>query len=332
MKRAAAAILILGWAVHSAQCAEPMAPFNEVDKFRILTLVTEPPSLAEGEIAEISPLLAADDGNLEGVTYKWSWCPIAVNAANGATCAISEEDFRKIAETLVRTSGNEQAEALLENVPISFSLGENPTAQFVYALPSDLLSQVCDALMADDSLGVSDILNCKEKLDAVIRLEVTRGEVTAIAYKEIPLFLDAERADNENPEILGLRLTDTKGREVSLDADLPVLYRGETYDMKADIDDAASEQFVPFPTKDNPNPSSVKETLFVTWFFTAGETDAMRTSYIEDEVSMDVLRSNRFKTPGTEDFEEDRIELFLVLQDERCGAGTWSKQFSLKER
>jgi hypothetical protein len=308
-----------------------MAPFNEVDKFRVLTLIADPPSLAEAELAEIRPLIAAPDEDPANVTYKWSWCPIAVNVADGAACAISEEDFRAMAEMLVLTSGNEQAADLLDTVPISFALGENPTAQFAYALPSDLLAQICDTLMADDTLGVADILNCSEKLDVVIRMEATLNGNTVIAIKEIPLYIDAAGADNENPEILDLKVSDGSGNLVSMDNG-PVLFRGETYDLEATIDEGASQLFVPFASNDNPNPSSVREILFMTWYVTGGETDSMRTSYIENEVSMEVLRNNQLTVPGEGDYPDSEIDLFLVLQDERGGAGWMERRFEIEER
>jgi hypothetical protein len=332
MKRDFVGRLTLVAVVLIAACSEPMAPFNEVEKFRVLTLVAEPPSLAETEIAQISALLAAPDQDLSKVTYKWSWCPIAVNASDGGNCAVTEDQFKAIAEQLVLQSANEQVAQLLDSVPITFDLGTGAAAQFVYALPSSFLADVCKQLIADSTLGLSGILDCTDKLDVVVRMEATLGGETVVAVKNIPLYIDATRADNENPTISGLHVLDSSGDEVAFENDTAVLYRGETLDLEAQIDDSSSQEFLPKTTTDNPNPSSAEESMFMTWYVTGGETDSIRTTYIENEVSMDVLRRNSFTVPNAADFPGTEIDLYLVLEDERGGSGWLERRFHIEER
>lgn len=313
-------------------CSEEMTPFNTVEKFRALSLRAEPPALAEGETAEISSLLYVPDDDLDGVSYQWSWCPIAVNSAKGGECAISEEMFKDIAEEMIRQSTDADISGLLEGLPLSFDLGTGPTASFMYAVPADLLLQVCENLLAQDIPSSIGIPNCRDKLDVIIRLEGRYKDQSFIALKTVPLYINPERADNENPTVDGITVRDKNGDAVDVDADMPVLYRGEKYDITADIDDGASQTFTPAESSAEPNPEPIREYLFTTWYSTGGETEFARTTFIDGEVPMSTLRNNSWSIPQSVDYPGDEITLFVVLQDERGGAGWFEKRFSVEER
>ena len=318
-------------------CSEAPVPFSTVDKFRVLSLKAEPPALAEGEVTTVSPLLFSPDDNLDEVNYEWSWCPIAVNSSGGGDCVVSEEMFRAVAEQMALQNADAFPEgtdvsALLDTFPLSFDLGTGPTAIFPYAVPADLLLNVCDSLLSEEIPSGVAIPDCHEKLNIVIRLEVSLGDESVIAIKNVPLYIDAARADNENPTVDGLSIFDKEGDAVDLSDPLPVLYRGETYSLEADVDASASEEFVPYPADADPDPLAVREYLFMTWYTGGGETDAARTTFLDGEVPMSTLRDNTWTLPYSVDFEADEISLFLVLQDERGGTGWLERRFAVKER
>ena len=333
---ASLALLLVVWALTGA-CSEEMTPLSTVDKFRVLSLQAEPPALAQGASTVISALLYSPEDNLDEVTYEWSWCPIAVNSSGGGDCYVSEEMFKEIAEQMVQENVDALPEgtdvsALSDTVPLSFDLGTGPTAVFPYAVPSDLLLEVCDALLADEIPSGVSIPDCSEKLNIVIRLKVSLGDASVIAIKEVPLYIDADRADNENPTVDGLSVLDENGDEVDMSDALPVLYRGETYSLEADIDSSVSQTFVPYPTDDDPDPLPVREYVFMTWYTGGGETDAARTTFLDGEVPMSTLRNNTWTLPQSVDYASDEIALFLVLQDERGGTGWWEHRFAVRER
>jgi hypothetical protein len=301
-------------------CSEGFDPFNSVDRFRILSLKADPPALAEGEVAEVTPLIHTDDDS--PVSYKWSWCPFAHTTANGGGCLIDEETLQDILTTGAEAQLGDEAVDALGDVQLSFDLGTEPTAQFPYAIPADLLSSLCRQIISDDTADLSIVPDCDSYFNAVIRLEVTQRDTTLLATKEIPLFINPEDADNTNPEV-----TDV----VILDDDGPVtgpLTRGKWYDLVAEIPDNAAQ---PVPVSSDEGEVPVDELLFMTWYVTGGETDSIRTSYIEDEVPFETLKNNRWQIPNETDHPDDVITLSLVLQDERGGIGWLSRELELEE-
>ena len=317
-------ILWLVLALFSTACTEGFEPFNQVDRFRILSLKADPPDLTEGEFTTITPLV-----HIEGdapVHYKWSWCPIAASAKNGGACVVDEAMIKDLAEQLVAEQVGEDAASLIQDFPFSFDLGEGPFASFVYAMPRQMLSDLCDRLISDGIPSFTGIPQCKTSFDVVIRLEATSGDTTLLATKKIPLYVDESRAGNENPDILDVTLKDEKGRVVT-----DTVRSGEWYDLKADIPKESVDMLLPLPTAENEHPKPREETLFMTWYVTGGETEYQRTTYIEDEVSMKVLRTNRWRIPHKSDVDDGRVQLYLVLQDEQGGASWLSREFTVKE-
>ena len=305
-------------------CSEEFEPFNGVDKLRVLSLQAEPPALAEGGISVITPLVyTADDAPL---TYKWSWCPIAASSSEGGGCVVDEETVKDIIASFAEDQLGDDAAALLESFPFSFDLGDGPTTQFIYAIPAELLSNLCTQLISQEIPSFIGVPQCDTFFNVVIRLEVTQGETTLQAVKKIPLYIDRGRATNNNPYIDGVGVTADSGKTATAP-----LIRGKWYDLTADISEAVIDSYTPFPTEEEPNPVAEKELLFMTWYVTGGETDAMRTSYIDGEVPFKALKRNRWKIPSEHDFPGDIISLFLVLQDEQGGAGWLVRDFEIKE-
>ena len=304
-------------------CEAAFEPFNGVDKFRVLSLRADPPLLTEGGITVIEPLIHMEGD--EPVTYEWSWCPIAASSKDGGGCIVDEATMQQILEELVASQFGEDVAAATEGFEFSFSLGDGPTARFIYPIPAAVLSSVCKQLISEEIPSFTGIPQCDTKFDIYIRLEATQGETTLQAIKQVPLYIDEAYAANRNPVIDGLTV-----RDGNKTASAP-LVRGRWYDIEADISKDVIDEYTPFPTAEDPDPEAVEEVLFITWYVTGGETDAMRTTYIQDEVAFDMLRRNRWKMPSTYDYPDDVITLFLVLQDEQGGAGWLVREFELAE-
>ena len=307
-----------------AGCSEGFEPFNKVDEFRILSLKAEPPVLTEGRRTVITPLIYTDGD--APITYKWSWCPIAASTRSGGDCVIDEAVLREIAESLVAKRAGDEAAARLDEFPFSFDLGDGPTTQFFYALPSDVLASVCHELISEEIPSFTGIPQCDAKFDIVIQLEVTQKETTLRATKEIPLYIDESRATNQNPGIDGVTVKNSAGKAVS-----GPLIRGRSYDLVAQFPEDLIDSFTPFPTAKDPAPAPQEEVLFMTWYVTGGETEYLRTTYIEDEVSLKVLRKNSWDIPDKHDQPNDILTLFLVIQDEQGGAGWLVRDFEIEE-
>ena len=315
-----------------AACGEPDAPFNSVERFRMLGIQAEPPALAEGELAELRALFYAPEGS--EVSYKWSWCPLATSPKDGTECLVSEEDLADLVRAyLLETAGADAAAALPDVLP-SFDLGEGPTARFVHAVPADLLRQICTQLISDDGIpSFTGIPSCDEKLDVVIRLELTAGGETLYGTKKLPLYIDGERADNENPVIDGLAVTEKETGKAVPEVDGVLSLKEKThYRLLAELPPDVADTFLPLPTEERPNPIAVRESLFITWYVTGGETEFVRTTFFDGEIPLSELSENFWWIPAQERLPEDDLYLYLVIQDERGGIGWLVRQLTVKER
>jgi hypothetical protein len=244
----------------------------------------------------------------------------------------SAEDIADTPASFLDEETLEQAEQFLANATISYDLGTGPTASFINVVPPELLEQLCNNLITDELPAFVGMPTCGDKLDVVIRLEVTSEDTTLYATKKLPLYVDAERATNTNPAVTAVHLFKGESkREVAATSALPVLLRKETYRMVADVALETADTFVPLPTADIPNPEARKESLFITWYVVGGDTDFGRTTFFDGEIPMSTLRENAWDIPSIMDYPEDDAWLYLVLQDERGGIGWLSRRFTLKD-
>ncbi len=326
-------------------CGEPNEPFNSVDRFRMLGIKAEPPSLAVGELAELSVLFHAPKGT--DVTYKWSWCPFATSPSDGTQCLVSEADLQDMVEAYLRENAAEDLEDSLpdgvevpedledllpEDLVPSFDLGTDPTARFAHVLPVELLEEMCRQMIADEVPAFTGVPRCDDKLDVVIRLEIAAGGETLYGVKKLPLYIDPERADNENPVIGDLAVFDDEtDRRITETDGVRTLPDRSTYRLVADIPADAPDLFTPLATDEDSIPTPVKESMFMTWYVTGGETEFVRTTFFDGEIPLEELRENFWRIPTRNTLESDDLLLYLVLQDERGGMGWLSRRFTVKE-
>jgi hypothetical protein len=311
----------------AAGCGQDFAPFNEVTGLRVLAVRAEPPAITSGETAALDALVYEPDG--DAVTYAWSWCPATLGAATGFACALPEADLVAALEQLAPG-----ASAL---VP-AYDMGTGPTAAFPYAIPAAAVGALCDAIAAQSAPAFVALPDCGDSLTITVRLEVSAGGESVTAVKQLHLLLEGATDVNENPSIGDAFAAPTSAGVdprldgVALSADAAsALVAGKRYDLAVEVPEDASQLFTPAPTADEPNPAADRETLFLTWFVTGGETDAMRTGFIDGDASMDGLEENVWKTPDLAS-SGGTAELILVLQDERGGAAWTRRSIALSGR
>lgn len=314
--------IVLGISLLGLACSEDYDPFNEITKLRVLAIKAEPPALTSGQRTEISALVSAPTD--AEVTYKWSWCPLTAGGVDGYNCAVDEQQLRDILDGFFPGGS-----ALLP----SFDLGTLPSARFDYTMPPELIEGLCNLTISDFVPSFTVAPSCEETFDITVRLEVSDSEKTVVAVKNVTLHLTDDIIPNSNPSIDRVFATDDTGFEKEL-ADGMESSIAERVDhaLFTQVPESASEEFVIPPSNENPEPEMDRETLFMTWFVTGGETRYQRTSYIYDDIDFDVLGSNRWKTPKIDNHNKGAATLFLVLQDERGGV-TWTiRELILEER
>ena len=258
------------------------------------------------------------------MSYTWSWCPVTLGSLAGYDCAVDEDQVREAMEDNVPGSS-----ALLP----SFDLGTEPTAAFSLDIPAAALSALCETEIEVDieGLDLSDLFSCDEGLSITIRLDVATDTEQVSAVKEVLLLTEDASDRNENPSIGSVFLADDGG-DVEIGQDAFVLTAESWHDLRVSVPSGAAQSFTPAATDDDPDPEAREESLFMTWFVTGGETEAQRTTYIEDEVPMETLENNSWRTPAVDETADGSARFFLVLQDERGGVTWTERRVTLEER
>lgn len=306
-----AMVVIVG--VLGASCAEEFTPMNELEGLRVLAVQSDPPAIGTAQTAQLAALVHAPEG--QTVQYSWSWCPFLGSAQSGYECMIDEAQLKEALQAI-----DPSAAAL---VP-SFDLGTEPTATFTLNLPTPLLDLLCETVLgqATASLGVTP--NCGDTVKSSVVLKISSGQERVTATKSLGLLLEASGASS-NPPIGSIKAR-VKGSDDWFflgETQSASVEAGGTYVLDVDIAEEASEWFTPPATEADPNPEPIRERLFITWFVTAGSTEAIRTGFIDGKVGFDVLRANNWSIPQINPPSE--ATLYVVLQDERGGV-TWTQR------
>lgn len=318
LARVGGALAVLTAVAFGAGCNEPFAPFNELDKLRVLAVQAEPPALGPGEVAQLEALVFEPDG--DPISYRWSWCPFSTGSLTGYECLVDEDQVREMIDEVAPGFG-----ALFPG----FELGTAPTASLVYPGTPELLAQFCAMTTAAEIPAFADLPACDEQLTFTIRLEVTAGGESVTAVKELPVYFDAARADNENPTIGEVTASREGEPAIPLLPDEPsALVAGRRYRLDVTVPAAAAQTFVPPADDADPTPAPEREYLFMSWFVTGGDTENTRTTFIDDEISLAELGRNSWRTPD----DAASARLYLVLQDERGGVSWTERELALEEQ
>jgi hypothetical protein len=312
---------LMGAALLVASCGASDAPYNRLDKLRVLAVRAERPSLRPGEATLLEALVYTPDD--APVDYHWSYCPVRGGAGDGYRCLVTPTQL----EASLLSAG-------IEGVSVDFGLGEAPSAQFSYQLPADFLRSLCQASAAAVTSSSGGAAPACASLTVSVDLVVRSGGAEVHAIKDLELLLDAEGEVNANPSVTGVRFgrRPTAAKDAALIATgepLSALKRGENYDLYAEIPESAAETYAHTPTAARPE-TEARERLTLTWFVEVGDTRSMRTSFLDGQNAFANLLANTWQPPFGDEFTGPGSRLILVIRDERGGVSwlTERVQFS----
>jgi hypothetical protein len=307
-------------------CGGDFAPYNLLEGLRVLAVRAEPPVLAAGDSTTLDALVWLPSS--EPVTYEWSWCPFTESRDTGFECAVTAEEVQAAVDEALGPG----------TVTVDFDLGTDATAALAYPGDASLVRSLCEQVLARAATSVSGAISCDDGLEITVRLVASTSNDSVTVVKRVPLVLEPSAATNTNPSFgPGVRIAGKRDRDEALAAELALdgsdlIAAGSKYRLWVDIAEGSFETFVPPGDALEETPAPRGESLFLTWFVSAGETDATRTSFIDGETSPGDLRENVWSIAPFEEIPEQRVELVLVLRDERGGVTWRSLSIDMKER
>lgn len=149
------------------------------------------------------------------------------------------------------------------------------------------------------------------------------------------MLYDAAEARNSNPFLgeLSFRPRDAaRSTAVVIDpTSPPTLDRDKEYTFSVEVPAEAAESYQTLPDSGMPPLVTKREVLVTTWFVTGGETDTVRTTFIDGEISLEDAGENVITTPKKVDYAPDTLGLVLVIRDGRGGLGWIEREVKLGE-
>ncbi len=308
---------LAGFALLLTACSDGFTAYNELDRLRVLAISAQDPWLAPDQSTELSALVVQIDDR--PVTYRWSWCPLLGTPSEGYPCAISRVQLQATIDEALGSG--------VITVP-PYELGTTATATYTYSLPPEFFQAACEAIKSGEVPEFVTIPQCEGSFPIGIRLEISDGDSSITAVKEIELvYEDIEL--NTNPVILGGE-AELMGVVVPLAEDgSTVLKRDTAYDLRLTIPETSIQKYLDTPPEGG-DPVEREERLTITWFSDAGSFEAIRTGYLQDQVSLDFARLNTFTIPKAVDFPGDTIRLYFVIRDNRKGASWLARSIRLE--
>jgi hypothetical protein len=325
--------LAVAWALGACgEFSDDQARYSELDRLRVLAVRSEPADLLVGETATLSALTFEPQGR--EIEYEWSWCPSRNELAEGGTCRIAEADLRRAWDAL----------ATDQELP-PYDLGDSPEAELTNVFSADVLEPLCEALSAGEEDAEQARLSCLLGLEVSVSLRVRSADEEVTAVKQLVLLPEGVAATerNQNPalsdELVVRDITDNR-----LVEDGDALLLDHEYALGLDLDESASESFVPREMPGAGAGEARRETLVMSWFSTDGSFPAVdgfgdgdgpvggggaeRTTFVDGQNDFSALLKNNWRSPRTGD--ERETTLMLVLRDERGGVGWAEHRFTLE--
>jgi len=276
---------------------------------RVLAIKSEPVAPAPGD----TTLLTAETYTPNGVplNYDWSWCPVTPSA--GAPCPFSDDDVSTLA-----------------GVPLTLHLGSDAMVSFEHNIPPQLLQMLCDGMPGFPAPDCTDGFPIQVRLFVCTDGDPAMCTTTANGVEAVrPMRLRFRDTDqpNANPTITGLHAL-IAGMDPPPDlraTPSPTLVRKKQTVITADIHpDQDAQQYMGL--NDEGVAATVYERLTLTWFVESGDTNHLRTSYIQG-TSATGDASDRLKwTPAYLKDEKDSLRsdknvsrIIVVIRDNRDG-------------
>ena len=311
-----------------SSCGPDFAPYWRIDKFRIMAIQAEPPTLEPGESTTLTALTHDPTG--DPVEYTWTWCPFRTSQQDRYKCPVDAEQVNRMLQ--------QQAPAgqpVPELPPDFFDLGDQPTAQLPYPATPQAVQGVCQAIIeaaaeAGDNSPLAQqlpTLDCTAGYDVSIRLVVNAGGDEIIARKRLTLSTGPETRHNKNPSVTGIDIQpkkmsdrdkikdtltwverlgtveDSAWRTIPRDDPLPVV-ANIPFKIRAKVDPFSVETWQP-PAPQGSEQESLppeSEVLLFRWFTSGGALGDSRGLYVEEQNTLLAASESRFDIPY------DRVE------------------------
>lgn len=309
----------------TAACADEFDPYNELLNFRVLAVRAEPPYLREGETTRLDAAIYLPDPNTP-VQYSWSWCPFRGSADTKFECAVPRDDLQAMVDATVGPG--------VVDIP-PYELSSTSSTTFTYSVPALLFSGLCAALAGAELPDFVERPACNGLWEATIRMTATSGGKEIITIKDLQLAYTSSAATNTNPTIDSISWWPEGQAESSaqlLSAGTPPTFNRDTkYLLRADVTEELSESYVAAPEVEGDPIETKREILIVTWYVEGGETKSTRTTFIDGEVPIEILRLNELTTPKKADYPEQNLRLIFVIRDNRGGVDWTEREILLAE-
>lgn len=274
--------LIIGF-VGLVGCGPEFDPFHLANKFRILTIKTEPPELVldpgllTGEITGPVTLpppveMTALHPPADGIRWRWDVCLLSLDSLNGFQCVTPELEV-----TLPSTADTATLDLLQVLAAIAGDFGGVPDGTGG--------ADGMDGAACPPFLALPDG-SCLGRLDVQVKVTAGPPGEEIVAVRKVPVYFDAEREPNRNPDVTGITVTGD-----------PV--RGGEITLTAELDDASLETFV------NLSGDTRTERPVMSWFTTAGE--------LQPGATFDDDRDTTLVLPTDETL--DTVEVYVVVRD-----------------
>ena len=318
-----------------------------IEGLRIAAVQADPPWLGAGEQTTLRPLVLGIDPSGPAPIYHYSWCPLRGTSSVAFECLLTIPYLNSLFAK--------------ENVPLElpddfYEIGTSSSAEAIFPPRgisiSQLYENLCSQLQKEEDLELPSTValpDCSAPTVTVnVELELTQGERTIYAYKDVTFILDPALAGtrNTNPDLSALELKVVQTGTTSATFDTEV-------DLEVTPDDPQSffnlSQIVTeTSTITGLTLSSRCEQVIFTWLVTAGELNFYRTGFLPDTIddpanpcpapttppaspstfaeAYQTLRENEWLSPYAEDIEgSGPVELYIVARDDR-GGQSWIKR------
>jgi hypothetical protein len=306
-------------AVTANACDEPNFETEaEITKLRTLVITLEPPELGPGDIGQLSSLTVTPDER--DLTYSWEVCLFDEGPDGSYACAVDSETGEIAGITL---SSSPRAEL--------------PYDVLVAAIGS--IEELCSSFDEFDLPDFIELPTCTRGIPLTARLTVTddTGD-EEISVRDVFL-LRADAADgtqNQNPEIIGLTLSQLVAGELTLAPTVLSLTSPPTLsidltnriELQALANTDVAELYQPLDEDGEPDGEEVLERMEISWFSTHGDFrrsqsyfDEMLAPGEEFQFNLLNLEKNTAALPG------DTVTVHAVIRDNRGGASFVSGAF-----
>ncbi len=294
--------------------------YERLDRLRVLAIQASPADVAFGETTTLRANVYEPDDR--AVTYEWSWCPSRADGAGDFECNISEDALQRA----WRSIG-------LDGTAPRYELGTEAEVDFTHAMTPELVAALCQSFTSGGAVDEQAALACFMGLEPSVKLTVrtSKSEVTAIRKLSVLMGnVDAAQRNVNPASDFGVTLRD-KANGQTLREGRP-LQAGHRYVVSAEVEQAASQTFLPAASVEEPDPTERRETLIMSWFITLGELIATdeegftggdaRTTFVDGTNELEAVGQNGWQIPLN---AGNHAELHLVLRDERGGVG-WTRR------